>query len=60
MKHDWNYSREGQSISEQMRGFGYRKCRVCGKEQTKEAQHAWMRVTGYRWMPLAGKCTVEE
>lgn len=54
--HDWDYSRKDQSIAEQMRGCGYRKCRNCGKEQWKEAQYSWMRVTGYKWLPLAGRC----
>ncbi len=33
-----------------------RKCDRCKAVQTRTTQTAWMRVTGYRWMPLVGRC----
>ena len=33
-----------------------RKCSACGIIQTKHTHTAWMRVTGYQWLPLAGRC----
>ena len=39
-----------------MSGYGHRKCALCGKTQSKESVEDWMRVTGYRWVPLVGRC----
>lgn len=54
MAHKWidipTKGLEGLSI------YGKRKCERCGAVQKKEAEHLWMRVTGYRWYPLVGRC----
>lgn len=54
MKHDW------ENISGRLdEGTAFetvRRCRNCGKRQTKFAEHAWMSVTGYRWEPKVGRC----
>ena len=58
MKHNW----EAIALATPDRPFadmshhGARKCRNCGAVQQKNAQHSWMRVTGYRWEPLVGRC----
>lgn len=33
-----------------------RRCKNCEKTQSRESQYLWMRVVGYRWEPLAGRC----
>jgi hypothetical protein len=33
-----------------------RVCRICGARQTRYTEHVWMRVRGYRWLPLVGRC----
>jgi hypothetical protein len=33
-----------------------RECANCGAVQVKEADHEWMRVTGYYWTPKVGHC----
>lgn len=33
-----------------------RQCKHCLKVQEKETEHLWMRVVGYRWLPLVGRC----
>ena len=55
MKHEWEHYTP-EDLYEQMGSNGARKCRLCGKVQKKIAQYLWMRVTGYRWEPLIGKC----
>ena len=53
MKHDWvDYSEGVKDISY----YGRRRCLNCGKIQSKESEQHWMRVVGYRWYPLAGRC----
>jgi len=58
MKHDWEDIKKGGI--EDMGNYGHRRCRNCGKEQTKESIHVWMRVVGYQWYPLAGRCKPKE
>jgi hypothetical protein len=55
MKHDWENTNSKDKFGD-MNNYGRRRCRNCQVEQTKNAQHLWMRVTGYRWEPLAGRC----
>lgn len=31
-------------------------CKICGKMQMRNTEHEWMRVIGYRWIPLVGRC----
>jgi len=33
-----------------------RRCTNCGAEQERLTETRWMRVTGYRWLPLVGRC----
>lgn len=37
-------------------GDPYRQCQHCGAIQQQVTSHAWMRVTGRRWLPLVGRC----
>ena len=53
MAHRWVQVQQG---AEGIHNYGKRKCLNCGAEQTKDATHLWGRVTGYRWLPLAGRC----
>ena len=51
MKHEWF------DISGNDRPFRrFRKCDRCGIEQEHITEHHWMRVVGYRWLPLVGRC----
>ena len=55
VKHKWeNYTPE--DISKAISGYAHRKCVLCGATQTKESKTSWMRVVGYYWFPLVGKC----
>ena len=36
-----------------------RVCKLCGATQWKETEQLWMRVTGYRWLPIVGRCNAE-
>lgn len=51
--HKWVRVSQGQ---EGLWNYGKRRCENCGAEQTKESFHRWMRVAGYRWEPLVGRC----
>lgn len=57
MRHKWITP---PAIMTDLFHHGRRKCVNCGAEQTKEVQHLWMRVTGYRWEPLVGRCKPKE
>jgi hypothetical protein len=52
MKHQWNDVSEENGIL----GPPKRRCANCAVEQERITEHAWMRVTGYHWWPLAGRC----
>ena len=54
--HDWEDVRHELPPASQISSLGYRRCRLCGVEQHKEDIHLWMRVVGYRWRPLVGRC----
>ena len=54
MKHDW-FDPVHRSVATFLTP-PMRECRNCGKVQTRVTNHCWMRVTGYRWEPLAGRC----
>lgn len=56
MKHDWEDIMSELPIQTQLAIHGARRCRNCGAEQEKWAEYLWMRVVGYRWEPLAGRC----
>ena len=53
MKHNWEDVEQGLAG---MWNHGKRRCRNCGAEQIKQAEISWMKVTGYRWLPLVGRC----
>lgn len=55
MKHDWDYSDYGSRTSD-LSVLGRRVCRNCGAEQERHPIFSWMRVIGYRWEPLVGRC----
>lgn len=57
MAHKWEFVHQGQ---EGLGNYGKRRCVRCGAEQTKHAEHLWMRVTGYRWEPLVGRCPADK
>ena len=53
--HRWEeFTPENHQLA--MSTFGSRRCLNCSVVQHKEQQTSWMRVTGYRWWPLAGRC----
>ena len=58
MAHKWIdiYNWKVSGIS----AYGHRKCEKCGVEQKKFPEHLWMRVTGYSWQPLVGRCPLDK
>ena len=59
MRHDWTpYEPPDWSLGKRLMGNPHRQCRNCGAIQEQITEHAWMRVTGRRWLPLAGRCKV--
>lgn len=57
MKHEWqHYDNPAKTNAEKFMGEPERRCAHCGTVQQRITQHAWMRVTGYLWRPLAGRC----
>lgn len=55
MKHDFEaFTPQNPMLAMQV--YGARKCKNCGQVQYKYGQQVWMRVTGYRWEPLIGRC----
>jgi hypothetical protein len=56
MAHDWQHVQQG---IEGIGNYGIRHCSRCGAMQLKDADHLWMRVTGYRWEPLVGRCIMD-
>lgn len=55
MKHDWREHLYG-NLADDMLKDRRRKYANCGAMQTRIVHHAWMRVTGYQWTPLVGRC----
>ena len=46
MRHNWEHiSSEGKFGD--LVNYGRRRCSNCGAEQTKEAEHSWMKVTEF-------------
>lgn len=56
MKHDWEPIPDTLEKTCQHGWDPMRKCKNCGIVQQRYPETAWMRVTGYRWLPLAGRC----
>lgn len=58
MAHEWRpmTTEELGGMFKAMSTFDSRKCTKCGAEQKKEVEHSWMRVVGYQWLPLVGRC----
>ena len=54
MRHDW------EQVHEMYPEPTKRRCRNCGAVQKREAQHAWMRVTGYTWEPPGCKANMAD
>lgn len=58
MAHAWEelpYERPSDALMRPPR----RKCARCGTQQTLQTQYAWMRVTGRKWLPPAGRCAAD-
>lgn len=57
MAHEWvPYRKLGLTNAQLFMRAPERICLKCGKVQQRETLTLWMRVTGYRWHPLAGRC----
>jgi hypothetical protein len=58
MKHDWDHPnpKPGSKWFKYFGAADLRVCKNCGKHQVKESQTHYMRITGYRWYPLVGRC----
>jgi hypothetical protein len=54
MAHKWEHSDGGPDAHPL--GGPYRRCANCGIIQQRFSKTEWMRVTGYYWWPLAGRC----
>ncbi len=56
MAHQWEDVNEGVwgLVREPLR-----RCVRCGAEQRKRTEYLWMRVTGYKWRPLVGRCKAD-
>jgi len=52
VKHRWADASEENGILGPIK----RRCANCGAVQERITHHAWMRVTGYQWLPLVGRC----
>lgn len=55
MRHDWQPFYFGNPADDMLAG-PHRKCANCKKIQTRIDKTAWMRVIGYQWLPLVGRC----
>jgi hypothetical protein len=58
MKHDWSYKNPAP-FTKWFKYFGchnLRQCKNCGIIQEQHPETEWMRVIGYKWHPLAGRC----
>ena len=55
MKHQWEPFNHETPAMTMMCAPG-RICVHCKARQDKETQYSWMRVVGYRWYPLVGRC----
>lgn len=60
MKHDWERLADDLKKVCEHGWEPMRRCRNCGKVQKRVSETAWMRVTGYTWHPLAGRCKPSE
>jgi hypothetical protein len=61
MAHKWEAHRPpNKSNAELFMSEPYRRCSNCGKVQQRYTETLWMRVTGYKWLPLAGRCKPKE
>ncbi|MBT9176624.1 MAG: hypothetical protein DDT20_00944 [Firmicutes bacterium] len=55
MKHAWKPHSFNYPSGSVWRVNG-RRCTRCGACQHREAHYLWMRVVGYQWWPLVGRC----
>jgi hypothetical protein len=58
MKHDWGEA-SGLTMAQRI-GSRKRQCRNCGAVQTREQKTWYMRVVGYQWWPLVGRCRPQQ
>lgn len=58
MKHNWEDA--GTNGPARLVEDPRRRCVNCGAEQTRQTHTRWMRVSGYQWLPLAGRCKTME
>ncbi|WP_338924513.1 hypothetical protein V0M98_33400 (plasmid) [Pseudomonas silesiensis] len=57
MAHAWlPYTHRSWGPGKMLIGEPHRQCQHCGAIQNQVTAHAWMRVTGRRWLPLVGRC----
>lgn len=56
MKHDWQDGPYKDKYHLMMGGNKIRTCKHCGWRQERAITTSWGRITGYQWLPLAGRC----
>ena len=56
MKHEWEELPSGDHRYPKLWFRRLRQCKHCRKVQEYEVEHLWMRVVGYYWRPLVGRC----
>jgi hypothetical protein len=56
MRHDWEMLPSSLADVCKHGWDPRRRCKNCGVTQQRYTETAWMRVTGYRWLPLVGRC----
>jgi len=54
MKHAWIDN--APTDHNRMLAAPMRRCTNCGARQERVTHTSWMRVTGYQWLPLVGRC----
>lgn len=61
MRHSYRpWEDPAKTPAQRFMGEPQRRCEHCGAVQSRETQYSWMRVTGYRWYPPAGRCKAAE
>ena len=51
MRHNWKDIGPKRVLADPRR-----QCGNCEKIQERVTHYLWMRVVGYQWLPLAGRC----
>lgn len=60
MKHDWEMVPDTMEKTLKHGWEPRRRCKNCGKEQSKISKTNWGRVVQYYWEPLVGRCKPEK